>query len=99
MENHPVAEGRAWIEMTPGNSEAAPWLLSMFPQMAVVNIVRSGLDVASSLTEYRWAPDDLTTACSGGRTGIWGRELRCAGCHRERSSPCTSKSLLVMTGR
>ena len=59
VESHPVAEGRGWIEMTPGNSEAAPWLLSMFPRMAVVNIVRSGLDVASSLTEYRWAPDDL----------------------------------------
>ena len=46
VENHPVAEGRAWIERTPANSQAAPWLLSMFPQAAVINIVRSGLDVA-----------------------------------------------------
>ena len=59
VENHPVAEGRAWIERTPANSQAAPWLLSMFPQAAFVNIVRSGLDVASSLTEQRWAPDDI----------------------------------------
>ena len=43
----------------PANSQAAPWLLSMFPQAAFLDIVRSGLDVASSLTEQRWAPDDI----------------------------------------
>ncbi len=32
VENHPVADGRAWIERTPANSQAAPWLLSMFPR-------------------------------------------------------------------
>jgi hypothetical protein len=59
VESHPLTEGRAWIERTPANSQAAPWLLSMFPQAAVINMVRSGLDVASSLVEQRWAPDDI----------------------------------------
>jgi Sulfotransferase family len=57
--SHPVAEGRAWIERTPRNAQVAPWLLSMFPRAAVLNMVRSGLDVASSLTEQHWAPDDI----------------------------------------
>ena len=58
----PVAEAAGasrWVEMTPANAEAGPALLRMFPDMKLVHVTRSGLDVAASVCAVPWGPSDL----------------------------------------
>jgi len=52
-----TVEGRSrWVEMTPENIAAAPFLLAMYPQAKFVHTVRDGRDVAVSRRHKR-APD------------------------------------------
>jgi len=49
---------RGWVEMTPVNSlSGAPALAEMFPELRMVNVMRDGRDVASSLIAVGWMSD------------------------------------------
>jgi hypothetical protein len=48
----------SWIEMSPPNCAAAGGLRAMFPRARFVHVVRSGLDVACSLRNVSWGPND-----------------------------------------
>jgi Sulfotransferase family len=48
-----------WVEMTPWNIGAAPILHRLFPEMRMVHCIRDGRDVASSVANIWWGPDDL----------------------------------------
>jgi hypothetical protein len=47
-----------WIEMTPPNIRAAPFLLDVFPGMRLIHSVRDGRDVACSVAPLSWGPAD-----------------------------------------
>jgi hypothetical protein len=51
---------RGWVEMTPTNARFAPYLAAMFPDLRMVNVIRDGRDVASSLVSLGWQPDAET---------------------------------------
>jgi Sulfotransferase family len=53
------SEGRpGWVEMTPINAMwGAPHLARLFPELRLVNVIRDGRDVASSLIELGWLDD------------------------------------------
>ncbi len=58
-----VREGAdSWIEMTPTNARAAGDLHVALPHARFVHMVRDGRDVATSVAQRRWGPDDLLTA-------------------------------------
>jgi hypothetical protein len=59
-----------FVEMTPSNAEAAPALLNLFPQMKMINVVRSGLDVACSIADQWWGPNDVFDSML-----LWGDRL------------------------
>jgi hypothetical protein len=49
---------RGWVEMTPINVMwGAPHLADLFPELRLVNIIRDGRDVASSLIDIGWLTD------------------------------------------
>lgn len=54
-----ASEASGWVEMTPHNSAAASTLARVFPQARFVHVTRCGLDVATSLRDTDWAPDDV----------------------------------------
>lgn len=52
----------SWVEMTPRTVVVAEQLAAMFPEARIVHAVRSGLDVASSVRDAGWGPDDMLEA-------------------------------------
>jgi len=49
--------GRSWIETTPANAQVADVLCAAFPHARVINIVRDGRDVATSVASMPWGPN------------------------------------------
>lgn len=52
----------SWVEMTPTNAQAAGDLHVAIPDARFVHMVRDGRDVATSVLQRRWGPDDMQTA-------------------------------------
>jgi len=50
------------VEQTPTNVEEAVFLRRLYPECKVVHIRRDGRDVAASVTEQPWGPDDAERA-------------------------------------
>ena len=60
-----------WVESTPPVVQAAPTLARLFPDMRMVHIWRDGRDVAASVAEMPWGPNDRHEALSW-----WGAHMR-----------------------
>lgn len=57
----PVADRagkRGWVEMTPWNIGVAPMLCRLFPEMKLIHSTRDGRDVAASVAEIWWGPEN-----------------------------------------
>lgn len=57
-----AADGRGWVEETPGTLSAARTLSHILPDARFVHIVRDGRDAACSVVPLRYGPTDLSTA-------------------------------------
>ena len=57
-----AAAATRWIEMTPPNVLRGRQLLAMFPDMKLINTIRDGRDVASSVAVRDWGPSDVMSA-------------------------------------
>jgi hypothetical protein len=47
-----------WVEKTPDNAQMAGFIGRCFANLRLINIVRDGRDVACSLMDKAWGPDD-----------------------------------------
>ena len=65
-----AAGARGWIEDTPANAIAARRLLRMFPDLRLIHCIRDGRDVASSVVDFSWGPNDHVEALDW-----WARRL------------------------
>lgn len=52
------AESAHWVEHTPTNLAAASGLARLFPEGTFIHCVRSGVDVACSVADQSWGPDN-----------------------------------------
>ena len=70
----PVAKAAgkpSWVEKSTSTVVAAPVLLEMFPDAAIVHVVRDGRDVACSIARMPWGPDTVPEALE-----YWADRLR-----------------------
>jgi len=87
----PVAKAagkRSWVEKSTSTAVAAPVLLEMFPDAAIVHVVRDGRDVACSIARMPWGPDTVPEALE-----YWANRLRRAEGGAREAAP---GSVLVM---
>ena len=61
----------SWVEKSTQTVVAAPVLLEMFPDAAIVHLVRDGRDVACSIARMPWGPDSVPEALE-----YWADRLR-----------------------
>jgi Sulfotransferase family len=94
----PLAEAagaRAWVEMTPANIARASDLLRLFPTMRLVDSVRSGKDVACSVTPLRWGPDDPLAALDWWEARMTEAHAACATMPSDRVLTIRLEDLIV----
>jgi hypothetical protein len=72
---------RRWLEKTPQHVLHFDHLLSMFPEMRFINMIRDGRDVAVSMLKLQATPDTI-----GECAALWGVYVR-AGRTAERRHP------------
>jgi Sulfotransferase family len=77
-----------WVEKSTQTVVAAPVLLAMFPDAAIVHVVRDGRDVACSVARMPWGPDTVPEALE-----YWANRLRRAEAGARAAAP---GSVLVM---
>lgn len=61
----PMARRRGkprWIDTTPASVRHAGAIFQIFPQAQMINMIRDGRDVASSMVSRWWGPDDFDHA-------------------------------------
>jgi Sulfotransferase family len=80
---------RGWVEMTPINSIwGAPALIRLYPELRLVNVVRDGRDVASSLIAIGWIEEV--------REALAWWEIRMGQAHRMCDRALPEGSLLTL---
>lgn len=58
-----IASGAGgWVEMTPTNIISGERLLRIFPDAKLVHVIRDGRDVACSVVQWFWGPNDVDEA-------------------------------------
>lgn len=67
-----VARGKLrWVDTTPRNVVRADRLIRVFPDLQMINMIRDGRDVASSLVARPWGSNDFDEALR-----LWFRRMR-----------------------
>lgn len=61
----------SWVEMSPNNAQQASTLERMLPSAGIVHIIRDGRDVAASMADVNFGPNNLFEALA-----VWGRRMR-----------------------
>lgn len=51
-----------WVDTTPRNVRRADALLSVFPDLKLIHMIRDGRDVASSIVSMNWGPNNIHAA-------------------------------------
>lgn len=71
-----------WGDKTPNYVEHIPLLAGLWPGARFVHMVRDGRDVAPSLREMPWAPDDFVSCAR-----LWRERVRAGRRHRHGLDP------------
>jgi Sulfotransferase family len=74
----------AWVERSPPNIQSSGVLSRALPNARFIHIVRDGRDVASSLIEQRWGPDEFSAALRHWRLAIQRADRQAAPLGRGR---------------
>jgi hypothetical protein len=90
-----AAGARTWVEMTPPNIARAGDLLHLLPTMRLVHSVRSGKDVACSVTSVSWGPNDPLSALDWWEVRMTEAHEACANLPGDRVMTLHLEDLIV----